>query len=70
MKRVVLNIKNSEFKFFMNLIEKLNFVQIEDIEGDTKADVIKNVEQGFKEMKLYNENKLKTTPAKDFLDEL
>jgi hypothetical protein len=36
----------------------------------TKEQTLKNIKQGFKEMKLVNQGKLKTTPLKDFLDEL
>lgn len=39
-------------------------------EGDSREDIIANLTQAFKDLKLYKEGKLKTTPAKDFLDEL
>jgi hypothetical protein len=38
--------------------------------GDSKEEVLANLTQGFEELKLYKQGKLKTTPAKDFLDEL
>ena len=36
----------------------------------SKKEVLKNLKAGFEELKLYKKGKLKTTPAKDFLNEL
>ena len=36
----------------------------------SKKEVISNLKAGVKELKLYKKGKLKTTPAKDFLNEL
>ena len=69
MKQVILNIKEDKFKFFMELIKNLDFVQIEE-GGDSKEEIIANLRQGFKEMKLYKDGKLKGTPLNDFLNEL
>ena len=70
MKQVLLNVKESKYQFFLELLASLEFVQIEKLEGDSKADIEKNVRQGFRDLKKYKEGKLKTTPAKDFLHEL
>ena len=67
--RSFLNIKEDKFKFFLELIKDLDFVQIEE-GGDSKEEIIANLKQGFKEMKLYKEGKLKGTPFNNFLDEL
>ena len=53
----------------MELIKSLDFVQVAD-EGDAKEEIIANLKEGFNEMKLYKEGKIKGTPLKDFLDEL
>ena len=45
-------------------------MQIEEIEGDSKKDILENLTQGFKDLKLYKQGKLKTSSAKDFLNEL
>jgi len=37
---------------------------------DTRDDIVRNIRKGFEEMKLIKKGKLKTTPAKDFLNEL
>lgn len=55
----------------MELVKSLDFVQIENVDdGDSKEEIVANLTQGFKELKLYKEGKLKTTSAKEFLDEL
>jgi hypothetical protein len=69
MKQVVINIQEGKYRFFMELIKSLDFVQVQE-EGDTKEDIIANLKNGLMELKLYKQDKLKTTAAKDFLDEL
>ena len=41
-----------------------------DDEGDSKEAILKNVKAGLAEIKKAKKGKLKTTPARDFLDEL
>lgn len=53
----------------MELINSLDFVHVED-EGDTKEEIIANLEQGFKEMKAIHERKMEATPLQKFLNEL
>lgn len=70
MKQVVLNIKEDKYKFFMELVKSFDFVQVDENTGDSKEEIIANLTQAFKELKLYKEGKLKGTPAKKLLDEL
>ena len=70
MKQVVLNIKDSKYRFFMELIKSLDFVQVEEDPGDSKEEIVANLTQAFKDLKRHKQGKLKTTPAKDFLNEL
>ena len=69
MKQVTLNIKENKFRFFMELVKNLDFVQVDD-EGDSKEAILSNIKKGLEEVKLARQGKLKTTPAKDFLNEL
>lgn len=69
MKQVILNIKENKFQFFMELVKSLDFVQVDD-EGDSKEAILSNIKKGLEEVKLARQGKLKTTPAKDFLNEL
>jgi hypothetical protein len=68
MKQVTLNIKENKFRFFMELVKSLDFVQVDD--GDSKEAILSNIKKGLEEVKLARQGKLKTTPAKDFLNEL
>ena len=69
MKQVILNVKESKFKFFMELVRSFDFVRI-DGDGDSKEAILSNIKKGLEEVKLARQGKLKTTPAKDFLNEL
>jgi hypothetical protein len=71
MKQVVLNIKEGKYGFFMELVKSLDFVQIldEDV-ADSKEDIVTNLTLAFKDLKSYKEGNLKTTSAKEFLNEL
>ena len=53
---------------FLNYVRTLDFIEIED--GDSKKSILKNLKKGFEEVKLAKQGKLKTTSAKDFLNEL
>ncbi|MDR1584646.1 MAG: hypothetical protein LBS07_00525 [Prevotellaceae bacterium] len=70
MRKVILNVDIEEYPFFVKLIKSLDFVHMQDDAGDSKEDIAANLTQGFKELKLYRQGKLKTTSAKDFLNEL
>ncbi|MBX2966447.1 MAG: hypothetical protein KF845_09895 [Cyclobacteriaceae bacterium] len=70
MKQVVLNIKDEKYRFFLELIKNLDFVQVEEIKGDSKEEIIANLKEGFKELKLYKERKKKFRDAKDLINEL
>jgi hypothetical protein len=70
-KRVVLTIQANKYPFFMKLVENFDFVEIMKEEtGDSKQEIVANLAQGFKELKLYKQGKLKTTTTQDFLNEL
>lgn len=53
----------------MELVRSLDFVQVDD-DGDSKKAILSNIKKGLEEVKLARQGKLKTTPAKDFLNEL
>ncbi len=56
----------------MELVKNLGFAKEVELEGDepTKEEIINNLKRGFEEMRLIKDGKLKTTPLKDFLNEL
>ncbi len=70
MKQVVLNIKEGKYQFFMELVKNFDFVQVEEEKDDSKEEIIANMKEGFKELKLYNEGKKKFRDANDLINEL
>jgi hypothetical protein len=71
MKQVTIYTTDKEYNHFIELAKNLHYVKkIETNEEPTKEDVILNLKKGLKEMQLFKKGKLKTTPAKDFLNEL
>lgn len=49
---------------------KLMKIDVEVYEKPSKEEVLKSIEQGFKELKLYKDGKLKLQNFSDLLDEL
>ena len=76
MKQVILNVKESKYDFFMELVKSLGFVKVESVtadqedEEDSKEQILKNIEQSFKELKLYREGKKEFRDAKELFNEL
>ena len=71
MKQVTLHIPDSNYQFFMELARSLQFVKkIEDAGESSKEQVLQNIKAGLQEVKRFKKGKLKTTPAKAFLNEL
>lgn len=70
MKHITLKIKDSKFQFFMELIKNFDFVQVQEYDEPTKEEILANIRKGLEEVKLIEEGKLKSRPAKDLLDEL
>ena len=54
----------------MELVKSLDFVQVEEDQGDSKEEIIHNLTQSFKELKQYKEGKIQFRDAKDLIDEL
>ncbi len=78
MKQITINIKESRFRFFMELIRSFDFVTVtepahpvrEANDGDNREALRANVRRGLKEVKLIEAGKLKGRPAHHLLDEL
>jgi hypothetical protein len=67
--KVLLDIKDNKVAFIMELLNNFKFVKAEPI-TPYKAEVLQGIKQAVEEMQLIKEGKLKSTPAKDLLDEL
>jgi hypothetical protein len=51
------------------LVKNLHYVKKIKTDNDPTEDVLENIKAGLEEVRLFKEGKLKTTSAKDFLNE-
>jgi len=77
MKQVVINVPEKKFPFFMKLMNSLNFVKVvepsqslEDQLSPEQKKTWQNIKQGFIELKMIEEGKLKSRPIQELLNEL
>ena len=71
MKKITLSVNDTKYPFFMELINSLDFVKVEQDQGDSKEAIIKNLTTGIKELKSIQEGKsTKGNSFKEFLNEL
>jgi len=80
MKQVVLNIPESEYRFFMKVIKNFPFVEVDEkknklleLEGKLSPEKRKiwgSVKEGLTEVELIEQGKLKAKSAREFLHEL
>jgi hypothetical protein len=67
---VIENVDNKTSELLIELIKKLGLKVTTTKKNTSQLKTIMNVKNGFEEMKLINEGKLKSTPIDDFLNEL
>lgn len=80
MKQLVLNIPESEYRFFMKVIKNFPFVEVDKkknklLELEAKLTPAKrkiwgSIKEGIKEVELIEQGKMKAKSAKEFLNEL
>jgi hypothetical protein len=71
MRQVTIYITNKEYSHFIELAKNLNYVKkIETDDEPTKENILDNIKTGLEEIRLFKTGKLKTTSAKEFLNEL
>ena len=71
MRQVTIYTTDKEYNDFVELAKNLHYVEkIETDEKSSKQMVLKNIAEGLKEVKLFKKGELKTTTAKNFLDEI
>ena len=69
-RQIVLNVADNKYNFFMELLKNFDFVQIDDNQGDSKEEIVANLSQAFKELKLIKEEELQSRPVEEFLNTL
>jgi hypothetical protein len=71
MRQVTVYTTDKEYNHFVELARNLHYVKkIEMDKEPAKEIVLDNIKAGLAEMQLFKKGKLKTTSAKDFLNEL
>jgi hypothetical protein len=72
MRHLTLSIPDKDYAFFMTLIKRLDFVNIEENKStkDAKQDFLDDLKGAVEEVKQIKAGKLKGRPLKDLLDEL
>ena len=72
MATLVLEIPNKKLKFIKDVLSHFTYVNVQEPEPDedTDEEVIANIRQGVKEMRLIEQGKMKSRPAREFLNEL
>lgn len=70
MRQLTLKVKESKFRFLIELLKNFDFVQVDSEDEDSKEAILKNIREGLKEVQLIKQKKIKTRSAKDFLNEL
>jgi len=68
MRHLTVYTAENDFYHFLELARNLHYVK--RIETDEEPSILDNIKAGLKEVRLFKDGKLKTTPAKDFLNEL
>jgi len=70
--RVVLTVLTRKYDFLMELLQNFDFVNVEheNICGDSREEIMDNLKQAAKELKLVREGKLEGRSAYELLNEL
>ena len=67
MKEILIEIEEKKYNFFLDLLKNFDFVTIK--KTSRKNDII-YIAKGMQDAKLASEGKIKSRPAKSFLNEL
>jgi len=70
--RIVLKVAPRKYDFLMELLQNFNFVKVveEENDGDSREEIIANLKEAAKSLKLIKEGKLIGRPAEELLNEL
>ncbi len=73
MATLTLEIEDKQLSFFKKLIQNFKFVQVQEtaeLDSDTDDEIRENILRGVAQMRLVEEGKMKSRPAREFLAEL
>lgn len=67
--KVLLDIKDSKAAFVMELLRSLTYVKAKPL-SDEKAEILSDLKEAVKEVKLHKQGKIKLKSAEDLINEL
>lgn len=70
LRQVTVYTTDKEYNHFVELAKNLQYVKRIETDEVSNEMVLNQIKTGLKEVRLFKKGKLKTTPAKDFLNEL
>lgn len=70
MRQVIVYTTDKNYNHFLELAKNLHYVKKIETDEEQEHSVLDNIKAGLKEVSLFKKGKLKTTSAKDFLNEL
>lgn len=71
MRQITVYTTDEEYNHFVELTRNLQYVKkIETDEEPSREEILNNLKAGLEEVELFKKKQLKTTSAKDFLNEL
>lgn len=70
MRHVTVYITDKEYSHFVELAKNLHYVKKIETDDVSNENVLDNIKAGLEEVRLFKKGKLKTSSAKDFLNEL
>lgn len=70
LRQVTVYTTDKEYDHFVELAKNLQYVKRIETDEVSNEMVLDQIKTGLKEVRLFKKGKLKTTPAKDFLNEL
>ncbi len=70
MRHVTIYTTDKEYSHFLELAKNLAYVKKIQTDEDADENILNNIKAGLEEVRLFKKGKLKTTSAKDFLNEI
>ncbi|UML80563.1 hypothetical protein [Leptospira kirschneri] len=73
MKQVILNVPDNKYPFLMELLQNLKFVRVKktiEEKEPTKKEILADLAESVKQVKLHKEGKIKLRSAYELIDEL
>lgn len=69
---LTIEVEDKKAKFVKDLLGKYSFIKVQDeiLDEDTDEQVLENIRKGLQELKLVEQGKVKSRPAREFLKEL